>query len=192
MGSEEQGVRKQEHNHESSELVGTMPSKRIQDLHYLQGGDCFFCEQPLRLEEASVEHLVAKSNKGSDHTDNCVLCCKTLNALMGSISLKEKFKFVMNQKGDFKCPARLVAKSKAAAQISKPRKNAIETVIADLKRRKSARPGTVKTLRNTIVALLANGTTDKESEFVVEQLKVRGIIEVDGNKVSYLFPESKK
>jgi len=36
--------------------------------------------------------------------ENCVACCKAVNALLGSMSLKEKIQVVLNQQGQFKCP----------------------------------------------------------------------------------------
>ena len=71
---------------------------------FVQGGFCFFCKQPLPKFEASVEHLQASANGGNNNDENCVACCKAVNALLGSMSLKEKFQVVLNQKGQFKCP----------------------------------------------------------------------------------------
>ncbi|MEK6259333.1 MAG: HNH endonuclease [Planctomycetota bacterium] len=81
-----------------------MPSKPIDRLLFAQGGQCFFCHHELSPPEASVEHLVATSNGGSNDPDNCVACCKALNVLLGHMSLKEKLRVVLNQKGEFKCP----------------------------------------------------------------------------------------
>ena len=81
-----------------------MPTTPMSRLLFAQGGDCFFCKAPLPKNEASVEHLVALSNKGADNDTNCVVCCKALNALLGSMSLKEKLQVVLNQKGKFICP----------------------------------------------------------------------------------------
>ncbi|MGL6334488.1 HNH endonuclease [Aeromonas jandaei] len=58
---------------------------------FVQGGLCFFCKQPLPKTEASVEHLLASANGGSNSDENCVACCKAVNRLLGSMSLKEKF-----------------------------------------------------------------------------------------------------
>lgn len=71
---------------------------------FAQGGLCFFCKKPLPKSEASVEHLLASANGGNNSDENCVACCKTVNALLGSMSLKEKVQVVLNQKGQFKCP----------------------------------------------------------------------------------------
>src|SRR5665647_3213554 len=102
-----------------------MPTKPLDRLMFVQGGICFFCKQPLPKAEASVEHLLASANGGGNSDENCVACCKTVNALLGSMSLKEKFQVVLNQKGQFKCPNGAVA-TKAAAKpkasvISKPK-----------------------------------------------------------------------
>lgn len=81
-----------------------MPTKPLDRLMFAQGGICFFCKKPLPKSEASVEHLVASANGGSNSDENCVACCKAVNALLGSMSLKEKIQVVLNQKGQFKCP----------------------------------------------------------------------------------------
>ena len=81
-----------------------MPTKPIDRLMFAQGGQCFFCKKTLSKAEASVEHLLASSHAGTNKDDNCVVCCKALNALLGSMTLKEKIQVVLNQKGKFKCP----------------------------------------------------------------------------------------
>lgn len=83
-----------------------MPTKPIDRLMFAQGSLCFFCKKPLSLSEASVEHLIATANGGHNHDENRVVCCKALNALFGSMSLKEKIQVIVNQRGDFKCPNR--------------------------------------------------------------------------------------
>lgn len=87
-----------------------MPTKPLDRLMFVQGGLCFFCKKPLTKEDASVEHLLAKANGGSNSDDNCVACCKTVNRLLGSMSLKEKFQVALNQKGQFECPNRVGSK----------------------------------------------------------------------------------
>jgi hypothetical protein len=81
-----------------------MPTTPMSRLLFAQGGDCFFCKAPLPKNEASVEHLFATANGGPDNDANCVACCKALNTLLGSMSLKEKLHVVLNQKGKFVCP----------------------------------------------------------------------------------------
>ena len=68
-----------------------MPTKPLDRLMFAQGKSCFFCKALLPQSEASVEHLVASANGGGNSDENCVACCKALNALFGSMSLKEKF-----------------------------------------------------------------------------------------------------
>ena len=73
---------------------------------FAQGGLCYFCSDPLPKAQASIEHLVPLARAGSNSDDNCVACCKAINGLLGSMSLKEKIKVVLNQKGNFTCPNR--------------------------------------------------------------------------------------
>ena len=171
-----------------------MPTKPLDRLMFTQGGLCFFCKDPLPQGEASVEHLVASANGGGNGDDNCVACCKALNALFGSMSLKEKIQLVLNQRGHFKCPntARKVAASraglKAAPPLSKSSSERIATVIADLHRRGTAKPRTVKTLAGTITALFQKQLSEQEVATLIERLRVDGVIAVVGAKVSYDLP----
>src|SRR3954471_8737843 len=95
-----------------------MPTRPLDRLMFAQGGLCFFCKQPLTKADASVEHLMASANGGSNGDENCVACCKAVNALLGSMSLKAKFQVVLNQKGQFKCPNR-TEKPNASAPVRK-------------------------------------------------------------------------
>jgi hypothetical protein len=81
-----------------------MTMKQLDRLLFEQGNQCFFCRKPLKPIDASVEHLVASANGGTNGEENCVACCKKLNALLGSKSLKEKVQIVLNQRGSFRCP----------------------------------------------------------------------------------------
>lgn len=81
-----------------------MATKALERLMFAQGDLCFFCAKRLPRDEASVEHLVPSSRAGTNSDDNCVACCKSLNSLFGSMSLKEKIKVVLNQEGNFRCP----------------------------------------------------------------------------------------
>jgi hypothetical protein len=174
-----------------------MPTKPLDRFMFAQGGLCFFCREPLPQSEASVEHLVASANGGSNNDENCVACCKSLNALFGSMSLKEKIQLVLNQKGQFQCPNKAGAgKTRtpaSLAQASSPHaaKSLTErlvAVIADLHRRGSARPRTVKTLTSTIGALFQKQLSEHEVSSLIERLKAQGIVTVSGTKVSYELP----
>jgi 5-methylcytosine-specific restriction endonuclease McrA len=71
---------------------------------YLQSGRCFFCGQPLKEADASIEHLNPKSRGGSSTEDNEVVCHASLNETFGSMDLKHKFAFVLKSAGSFTCP----------------------------------------------------------------------------------------
>jgi len=81
-----------------------MPTTQLQRMMFLQGQLCFFCGCPIPKAEASIDHLVPSSQGGSDHPDNLVACCKTLNTIFGSMSVKEKIRAILKQNGKFVCP----------------------------------------------------------------------------------------
>ena len=174
-----------------------MPTKPLDRLLFTQGGVCFFCRELLPQNEASVEHLVASANGGGNADDNCVACCKALNALLGSMSLKEKIQLVLNQKGHFKCPNKVGARNAVVADAvartsvphaSKAMPERIASVIADLQKRGSARPRTVKTLSSTIAALFHKQLSAQQVASLIERLRTEGVITVDGAKVFYDLP----
>lgn len=166
-----------------------MATSPIDRLIFAQGELCFFCRGPLPRSEASIEHLVAKANGGGNGDDNCVVCCKSLNRLLGSLSLKEKIRIVLNQRGAFKCPnAHSTAKAErpspqAARLTAPPPTDNLRRVIANLQQRKG-RPRTLKTLTSTIASLrLPNDNT----QHLVQSLLKLGIVKVSGTKVEYDF-----
>jgi hypothetical protein len=166
-----------------------MPTKPLDRLMFAQGGLCFFCKQPLPKAEASVEHLLASANGGSNNDENCVACCKAVNALLGSMSLKEKIQVVLNQKGQFKCPngagsAEVSTQPKAPA-IAKPKDDKLALVTANLKQRGNAKPRTLKTLTSTISSLFPKGISEAELATLVQQLQSAGKVTVTDNKVTY-------
>ena len=143
-------------------------------LLFAQGGQCFFCRKPLPKAEASVEHLVATANGGTNDEGNCVACCKTLNHLLGAKPIREKMQIVLNQRGNFQCPAVLAqasclpptaSASPANAVTPKPTpphasanstQTAFDLVVSDLKKRGASRLRKVATLSSIIQALLKN------------------------------------
>lgn len=165
-----------------------MPTKPIDRLLFEQGGRCFFCQQTLATADASVEHLVATSNGGGNDSGNCVACCKALNALLGRLSLKEKLRVVLNQKGEFKCPNGAAARSKPTAHQTTAQKLAL--VVADLRKRGTARPRTLKTLSSTVSALFQKQLAEPEVAALLNKLQAQGIISVSGTKVTYELPPS--
>jgi len=176
-----------------------MPTKPLDRLMFAQGGLCFFCNKPLAKSEASVEHLVASANGGGNKDENCVACCKSINALLGSMSLKEKVQVVLNQRGNFKCPneadklaGSVPPASAPTSRVRAPKTTAdrLAAVIADLHKRGAARPRTLKTLSSTVGALFQKTLSEQEIATLLAQLGPQGVIVVSGSKVSYEFPRT--
>jgi hypothetical protein len=155
-----------------------MPTKPLDRLLFAQGGLCFFCTSPLPKADASVEHLVASANGGSNGDENCVVCCKAMNALLGSRSLKEKIQVVLNQKGHLKCPNGVQKGAKAITDDAK-------LVIANLSKRGSGRPKAVSTLLSTIRSLFQKDIAEERLALLLQQLEREGFITIDGAKVLY-------
>jgi hypothetical protein len=159
---------------------------------FAQGGFCFFCNAQLPRAEASVEHLVPLARAGSNSDDNCVACCKAMNTLLGSMSLKEKIKVVLNQKGQFKCPngaghvasASLSTSSAPKLEAGVPR-TTITAVIENLRSRGGSRPRKMKTLASTIKAVPQLKLDDKQVKAIIEYLRSSGKIVISGEQVSY-------
>jgi HNH endonuclease len=167
-----------------------MPIKPLSRLLFMQGRRCFFCEQPLSAADASIEHLVASSNGGSNRDENCVACCKPLNQLLGSMSLKEKIQIVLNQKGQFECPngqERKISEPKpqASAETAKAAECNYALLVANLKQRGNSKPRTLVKLKSMIAALFHNKLSDEDVEALVQQLQSRDEISVTGSKVTY-------
>jgi hypothetical protein len=171
-----------------------MPITPLKRLLFAQGGLCFFCESPLPATEASVEHLVAKAHGGSDGDHNCVACCKSLNALLGSKSLKEKIQVVLNQTGQFECPngvQRKVNKTrpKASPKASPKATNSVAEryakVVAHLKKLRNAQPRTVPKLKNTISALFPKSLSQDDVDELVRQLQASHVISINQAKLTY-------
>jgi hypothetical protein len=151
--------------------------------------------------EASVEHLVASANGGTSDDGNCVACCKALNNLLGSKSIKEKLQIVLNQRGNFQCPGNVDAQSKSAPSTHTQRTTPkpvpavgngasapIDLVLADLKKRGASRPRKVSTLSSTIKSLLKQHqkvNTDTDVAGLIAELQTRGKIVITNTNVTY-------
>lgn len=70
----------------------------------LQGGRCFYCREPLSLEDATLEHVVPKAQGGDASEANTVACCAAMNHLLGNATPKEKLTAVLNADGKIACP----------------------------------------------------------------------------------------
>lgn len=64
----------------------------------------------------------------------------------------------------------------------------IEAVVADLVRRKASKPRTEKTLLSTLHALFKKELSEQQLAELFASLRKRGIVKVDGTKVSYALP----
>lgn len=161
--------------------------KQLQRLMYLQGERCFFCNNPIPAGESSIEHLVASANGGSNSEENCVACCKTLNALLGSKPLKEKIHIILNQRGRFQCPKQQHAtETPATDSVMELPVDPIIMVIADLQKRGPHRPKGVQALRNTVGALFKNEISEQEIDALLEKLILLNYAVIEDKKVTYL------
>lgn len=61
----------------------------------------------------------------------------------------------------------------------------LQTVLADLRRRKSSRPRTEKTLLNTLGAVLKRESSDEPPEVLLKALCENGVVKIEGKKVHY-------
>ena len=171
-----------------------MKTTQLEKLLFTQGGKCFFCKDKLEHSEASVEHLVATANGGcNDINDNCVACCKAVNALLGSLPLKHKIEIILNQEGAFKCPSASKAKKihpkpapKPVNKLSPKETEWLNQIIADLQKRGNACPKKTKTLASIIAAMpKLKGIQETEISHLIKQLESAGKITITDEKVSY-------
>jgi hypothetical protein len=65
----------------------------------------------------------------------------------------------------------------------------ITVVIADLIKRQTAHPRTLKTLSSTIQALFQKKLTDNELQALLDELSQRGVVKVLDGKLSYELPK---
>lgn len=75
------------------------------------------------------------------------------------------------------------------AASSKSPSERIEIIVADLKRRGSAKPRTVKTLSSTIQAIFQKQLSDEDVTGLVNGLNKKGIVKISGTKVTYSLPD---
>lgn len=161
--------------------------KQLERILFQQGNVCFFCQQPIPAGEASVEHLIATSNGGGKDDENCVVCCKAVNAALGNLTVKAKLQVVVNQRGGFVCPqARSVVTVEGPIG---PETERIEMVVADLLKRGPARPRKTATLKNTINSVFQNKLSEEELSSLVLALQSQGYVIVQDTKVSYALPQ---
>jgi HNH endonuclease len=156
-----------------------MSIKLLDRLLFAQGQHCFFCNQPLPRETASVEHLLAKSHSGTNELDNCVACCKAVNSLFGNMTLKEKMQAVLRQRGEFRCPRRLVEPAQEhepAAALPAVAQELLAAAITHLERRTSRRPCTLPSLQQSLSDRYAKQLGGASAQALVDQLRLLGIV----------------
>lgn len=142
-----------------------------------------------------MEHLVATVNGGVDRDENCVACCQSLNSLFGRMSLKEKLRILLNQRGQFQCPngggGKLPQSQRGVQEPQcRPQDDRLAVIISNLQSRGVSRPRTVKTASSTIKSLFQNRLTDSEIAELLKKLQAAGVITISSTKVSYHLPQS--
>ena len=80
-----------------------MVRKELLNILEEQYGRCFYCEQRLNVERASIDHVIARSLGGSNARANKVACCVDVNRFFGNMTPKEKLYYVILMKGRFPC-----------------------------------------------------------------------------------------
>lgn len=80
-------------------------------------------------------------------------------------------------------------KPQAAKKVLKPDKlkadGLVEKVVANFQKREKTKPATEKTLKSTIKALCGPSYSEKELDAVFNRLVKKGLVKIDGMKVSY-------
>ena len=82
----------------------TLANHKLRRLHFIQGGQCFYCRQDLNLDEATLDHIIPKSLGGSDSIDNLACCCKSINQLFANMPVKIKLDSILQWQGAVSCP----------------------------------------------------------------------------------------
>lgn len=163
--------------------------KQLERLLVMQGRRCFFCDEPIAVGAASVEHLVASSNGGSNDDENCVVCCKSLNAAFGNKPYKEKLRAVLNHRGKFVCPGKGATSETAGSSAGIEAEDAqVAAVVADLARRGASKPRKEQTLRNTIAAAFQKKLAEEELNSLLARLQDRKYLSITDGKVGYKLP----
>lgn len=165
--------------------------KQLDRLLFFQGNRCFFCDQPIPEGEASIEHLIASSNAGSNDDDNCVACCRSLNMAFGNRPYKEKLRALLSHRGGFTCPVDANRKSEAALSLFAPEfdvKTHMAAAVADLQKRGESRPRKLPALRNTVATVFQKKLSEDQLSALLTHLAAVGCIVVHENQVSYNLP----
>lgn len=83
----------------------------IAKLLMLQGGKCFYCGNKLPLEDATIDHVLAKALGGDNSEANTVACCHSINHAFGNATPKEKLTAIISAGGRIDCPPKPTKKT---------------------------------------------------------------------------------
>lgn len=72
-------------------------ARRLSSLWQQQEGRCFYCQLPLPLHLATVDHLIPRAEGGSDLLDNRVACCRAINHFFGAMPFDMKVRLKADQ-----------------------------------------------------------------------------------------------
>ena len=94
----------------------------VAKLLMIQGGKCFYCGKKLALENATIDHVIAKALGGDNTEANTVACCHSINQAFGNATPKEKLTAIINAGGRIDCPPAPVKKPAPVVTASAPAK----------------------------------------------------------------------
>lgn len=92
----------------------------------IQGGKCFYCGKKIALDDATVDHVIAKALGGDNSEGNTVACCHAINQAFGHATPKEKLLAVINGAGQLECPVKR-SSGETAPSIPKPELSTAKT-----------------------------------------------------------------
>ena len=165
--------------------------KQLERLLLFQGNRCFFCDEPIPEGEASIEHLVASANGGGNDDENCVACCRSLNAAFGSRPYKEKLRAILNHRGKFRCPRGATSGVGGTGASNTPAvtpNDRLTLVLASLQKQGAARPRKVATLRNAISNVFRKQISEEDITALLLELVASGRVIVNEQQMSYKLP----
>lgn len=157
-----------------------MAQTTLDRLLFEQGGRCFFCQALITRSEASVEHLLAVKHGGTKADGNCVACCKSLNSVLGSHTLREKFRIILSQPAPFRCPR----DTQETTTTPAPPPTDLDKVISNLRKRLGKLPKDWTKLHKTVSDLLHEPSAPTV-DAIVAQLRERGLVHEDAGTLRY-------
>lgn len=80
-----------------------MANHKLRRILFTQGGKCFYCRKPLPEEDATLDHIVPKSQGGTESIDNLGACCKDINQLFANAPVKSKIETIILWEGRLPC-----------------------------------------------------------------------------------------